>query len=74
MLLSTLDLYRNTNLDNVTKNLFTILHVLGKEVSEERIATLQGPAAERLGRIRSQKPVIAAGTVTPARQTLRCLH
>ncbi|KAF9318854.1 hypothetical protein BG003_010469 [Podila horticola] len=57
--------YGNTNLDNVTKNLFTILHVLGKEVSEERIATLQGPAAERLGRIRSQKPVIAAGARRP---------
>ncbi|KAF9330250.1 hypothetical protein BG006_006797 [Podila minutissima] len=57
--------YGNTNLDNVTKNLFTILHVLGKEVSEERIATLQGPAAERLRRIRNQKPVVATGARGP---------
>ncbi|KAF9428339.1 hypothetical protein BGZ94_002737 [Podila epigama] len=57
--------YGNTNLDNVTKNLFTILHVLGKEVSTERIASLQGAAAERLERIRKQKPVIAAGARKP---------
>src|SRR5690349_19654373 len=32
--------YGNTNRDNVTKNLFTVLHVLGKEVHASRTSTL----------------------------------
>jgi inosine-uridine nucleoside N-ribohydrolase len=54
--------YGNTNRQNVVKNLFTILHVLGKEVSAERLATLPpGADRERLEQIRTKRPVIAAG-------------
>ena len=53
--------YGNTNIDNVTKNLFTILHVLGKEVSPERLATYQGADIERLRRIQTLRPVVAVG-------------
>ncbi|KAF9364435.1 hypothetical protein BGX34_001535 [Mortierella sp. NVP85] len=58
--------YGNTNRQNVVKNLFTILHVLGKEVSAERLATLPpGPNRERLEQIRTKRPVIAAGAEGP---------
>ncbi|KAF9579584.1 hypothetical protein BGW38_004103 [Lunasporangiospora selenospora] len=57
--------YGNTNLDNVARNLFTVLHVLGKEVNTERVAALSAPTAERLRRIRGKKPVIALGARKP---------
>ncbi|KAG0015703.1 hypothetical protein BGZ80_009694 [Entomortierella chlamydospora] len=58
--------YGNTNRDNVTKNLFTILHILGKEVSSERLATLPaGPNRDRLEHIRSKKPVVSVGASKP---------
>ncbi|KAF9355950.1 hypothetical protein BGX26_005914 [Mortierella sp. AD094] len=58
--------YGNTNRDNVTKNLFTILHILGKEVSSERLAALPaGPNRDRLEHIRSKKPVISVGASKP---------
>ncbi|KAI1319946.1 hypothetical protein EDD11_002621 [Mortierella claussenii] len=58
--------YGNTNRDNVIKNLFTILHVLGKEVSAQRLATLpDGPNKDRLEHIRRQKPIVSAGAVKP---------
>ncbi|KAG0360977.1 hypothetical protein BGZ54_009282 [Gamsiella multidivaricata] len=58
--------YGNTNRDNVTKNLFTILHVLGKEVSSEHLATIPaGPNRDRLEHIRTKKPVIAVGADAP---------
>ncbi|KAF9111971.1 hypothetical protein BGX27_004192 [Mortierella sp. AM989] len=58
--------YGNTNRDNVTKNLFTILHVLGKEVSAERLSTLPaGPERDRLEQIRTKRPVISVGASEP---------
>ncbi|KAF9899628.1 hypothetical protein BX616_002915 [Lobosporangium transversale] len=58
--------YGNTNLNNVTKNLFTILHILGKEVHPDRLATLpDGPNKDRLEQIRHKKPVISVGAVKP---------
>ncbi|KAG0320467.1 hypothetical protein BGZ99_004499 [Dissophora globulifera] len=58
--------YGNTNRTNVTRNLFTILHILGKEISAERLATLPaGPNRDRLEHIRSKKPVIAVGAEAP---------
>ncbi|KAF9174559.1 hypothetical protein BGX20_010787 [Mortierella sp. AD010] len=58
--------YGNTNRDNVTRNLFTILHILGKEVSPERLATLPaGPNRDRLEQIKSKKPVISVGASKP---------
>ncbi|KAF9186324.1 hypothetical protein BGZ51_002071 [Haplosporangium sp. Z 767] len=58
--------YGNTNRENVAKNLFTILHVLGKEVSAERLASLpEGPNRDRLERIRIKKPVVSVGASAP---------
>ena len=56
--------YGNTNLNNVTKNLFTILHVLGKEVSPERLATYHGADIEKLKRIQNLRPIISVGMVS----------
>lgn len=54
--------YGNTNRDNVTKNLFTVLHVLGKEVHASRTSTLpEGHNRARLEHIRTKKPVISVG-------------
>ncbi|GJJ77960.1 purine nucleosidase [Entomortierella parvispora] len=57
--------YGNTNIDNVTRNLFTILHVLGKEVCAESLAAYKGPDLERLHRIKTLRPVIAVGASEP---------
>ncbi|KAF8924870.1 Inosine/uridine-preferring nucleoside hydrolase domain-containing protein [Dissophora ornata] len=58
--------YGNTNRENVTRNLFTILHILGQEVSAERLATLPaGPNRDRLEQITTKKPVIAVGAAKP---------
>ncbi|KAF9198136.1 hypothetical protein BGZ49_001136 [Haplosporangium sp. Z 27] len=58
--------YGNTNRDNVTKNLFTILHILGEEVSSKRIASLPaGSSRDRLEHIRTKKPVISVGASKP---------
>ncbi|KAG0046902.1 hypothetical protein BGZ83_007952 [Gryganskiella cystojenkinii] len=57
--------YGNTNINNVTKNLFTILHVLGKEVSPERLATYEGADIEKLRRIQTLRPVISVGAKAP---------
>ncbi|KAF8945996.1 hypothetical protein BGZ47_001557 [Haplosporangium gracile] len=58
--------YGNTNRENVTKNLFTILHVLGKEVHASHTSTLlEGHNRARLERIRTNKPVISVGAAKP---------
>ncbi|KAK5815248.1 Inosine/uridine-preferring nucleoside hydrolase domain-containing protein [Linnemannia elongata] len=58
--------YGNTNRDNVTKNLFTVLHVLGKEVHASRTSTLpEGHNRARLEHIRTKKPVISVGATKP---------
>ncbi|KAG0232225.1 hypothetical protein BGX31_005215 [Mortierella sp. GBA43] len=58
--------YGNTNRSNVAKNLFTILHVLGKEVSAERLASLPpGPNRDRLEHIRTKRPIVAVGAEAP---------
>ncbi|KAF9437698.1 hypothetical protein BGZ76_011543 [Entomortierella beljakovae] len=58
--------FGNTNIKNVTRNLFTILHILGKEVDPERLATLPaGLDRERLEHIRTKKPVISVGASKP---------
>ncbi|KAF9975371.1 hypothetical protein BGZ73_001014 [Actinomortierella ambigua] len=58
--------YGNTNVENVTKNLFTILHMLAKEVDPARIATISDPTArDRLERISKKRPVIAVGASRP---------
>ncbi|KAG0214504.1 hypothetical protein BGX28_001958 [Mortierella sp. GBA30] len=58
--------YGNTNRDNVAKNLVTILHVLGKEVNAERLASLHpGPNRDRLELIRTKKPIISLGATEP---------
>ncbi|KAF9932371.1 hypothetical protein BGZ65_004500 [Modicella reniformis] len=58
--------FGNTNRANVTRNLFTILHVLGKEVSAERIASLPaGPNRDRLEHIRTKRPVVSVGAEAP---------
>ncbi|KAG0224971.1 hypothetical protein BGW42_004734 [Actinomortierella wolfii] len=58
--------YGNTNVENVTKNLFTILHILAKEVDPARLATIQNQALrERLERISKKRPVIAVGASQP---------
>ncbi|KAG0269532.1 hypothetical protein BGZ95_002053 [Linnemannia exigua] len=58
--------YGNTNRNNVTKNLFTILHVLGKEVHPSRTSTMpEGPNRARLEHIRTKKPAISVGASKP---------
>ncbi|KAF9917167.1 hypothetical protein FBU30_000921 [Linnemannia zychae] len=58
--------YGNTNCDNVAKNLLTILHVLGKEVHQDRTSTMpEGPNRDRLEYIRTKRPVISVGAKKP---------
>ncbi|KAF9079461.1 hypothetical protein BGX29_008245 [Mortierella sp. GBA35] len=58
--------YGNTNRDNVTKNLFTILHVLGKEVHPDRTSAMpEGPNRARLEHIRTKKPAVSVGASNP---------
>ncbi|KAF9164722.1 hypothetical protein DFQ26_001115 [Actinomortierella ambigua] len=79
--------YGNTNIENVTKNLFTILHMLAKEVDPARLATVSNQAVRaRLERISKKRPVIAVGASQPLVHTsdyaedfhgedgLGCLH
>jgi inosine-uridine nucleoside N-ribohydrolase len=64
--------YGNTTRSNVAKNLCTILHVLGKEVSAERLATLPpGPNRDRLEHIRTKRPIVAVGRSCLNRWPLR---